>query len=156
MNSVYLLIGSNIDPIKNTQQALILLKSMTQVLRVSNAWETPSYGSPGPNFVNFAVQIITNLEFSALKENVARKIEQTLGRTRTSDKNAPRTIDIDIIIFNNEVIEESLWERPHVVLPMSELIPELKHPTKDLNLCEISRQIQLDSSATLRPDLQFK
>ena len=70
-------------------------------------WETQAVGSPGPNFLNTAVKITTGLEMSALKLSVLRSVEQELGRVRTSDKNAPRTIDLDIIVFDDEICESN-------------------------------------------------
>jgi 2-amino-4-hydroxy-6-hydroxymethyldihydropteridine diphosphokinase len=155
MNSAYLLIGSNIEPVQNIQKALVLLRSKVKVIEISRAWETPSYGSPGPNFINLATQILTGYDLNQLKQNVIASIERSLKRIRTADKNAPRTIDIDIILFNDEILEKAIWELPHLILPFADLLPKLKRPADSLNLCEISQEIQELSSAKLRSDLDF-
>ena len=95
---------------------------MVQVERVSRAWVIPSFGSPGPNFVNFAVQISTGMTRDELKEKVIAEIEHRLKRVRSSDKNAPRTIDLDIILFNDELVDTEIWRRPYIALPVADLV----------------------------------
>jgi 2-amino-4-hydroxy-6-hydroxymethyldihydropteridine diphosphokinase len=142
MNSACLLIGSNIEPERNTQRALAMLRSMVTVDQVSRAWVIPSFGSPGPDFINLAVQISTGLSKAELKSMVISEIERKLHRVRSSDKNAPRTIDLDIILFNDELQDPEIWRRPYVVLPVADLEPELRHPSNDLSLREIADKIQ--------------
>lgn len=155
MNSAYLLVGSNIDPVQNTQKALDRLRAKIEVVEMSRAWETPSFGSPGPNFINLAVHVLTGLDRRMLKEQVIGYIEQGLGRVRTPDKNAPRTIDIDILIFNGEIIDNSIWDRPHVLLPLGDLLPDLKQPVTDRWLREICQELLAENQAVLRDDLIF-
>lgn len=92
-----LLLGSNIQPEENLRRAVELLRQYFVVEKVSAAWETPAVGSDGPDFLNAAVVIHTSLDPWQLKERFLRPLEAQLGRVRTADKNAPRTIDIDIV-----------------------------------------------------------
>ena len=149
MNTAILLVGSNIDPVQNTQKAMTLLESMVQIEKTSRTWEIPSIGSPGPNFINFAVQIRTSLTSSELKDKVISPIEQSLKRMRSSDKNAPRTIDIDIILFNGQLLDPNIWIRPYAALPMADLAPDLIHPDTGLRLREIAAEIE--RSGILKP-----
>lgn len=141
MNTAFLLVGSNIDPVQNTQKAMTMLGSMVQIEKTSRTWEIPSIGSPGPNFINFAVQITTSLTRSELKD-VISGIEQSLKRARSEDKNAPRTIDIDIILFNDELLDPKIWSRPYAALPMAGLVPDLIQPDTGLRLREIALEIE--------------
>ncbi len=152
MNSACLLVGSNIEPIQNTRKAMAFLRSMVQVERISRAWVIPSIGSPGPDFINFAVQIATVFTKEELKTNIIAEIERTLKRVRSSDKNAPRTIDIDIILFNGELIDTEIWNRPYVALPVADLVPDLPHPGDDLSLHEVARDMQLTTPVHLLDD----
>jgi len=155
MNSACISIGSNIEPIHNTQQALILLQSMVQVERVSRAWVIPSFGSPGPNFVNFAVQISTGMTRDELKEKVIAEIEHRLKRVRSSDKNAPRTIDLDIILFNDELVDTEIWRRPYIALPVADLVPGLVNPGDHRLLREVASDMQQSTPARLMDDFPF-
>jgi 2-amino-4-hydroxy-6-hydroxymethyldihydropteridine diphosphokinase len=75
--------------------------------------------------LNLAIEIRSSLPPDALKELILRKIEAHLGRKRTTDKNAPRTIDIDIIVVDGEVVDEHLWRYAHMAIPLAELLPDL-------------------------------
>ena len=63
-----------------------------------------------------------------MKREVVDAIESELGRTRTGDKYAPRTIDIDIVMDSGEALNLELWNHAFVVLPMSELLPDAQPP----------------------------
>jgi 2-amino-4-hydroxy-6-hydroxymethyldihydropteridine diphosphokinase len=155
MNSAFLLIGSNIDPEKNTRKAMQLLHSMVEITAVSRTWEIPSIGSPGPNFINFAVGIRTLLDAAEIKQQVIGKIETDLNRIRSKDKNAPRTIDIDIIVFNDNLLDIEIWNRPYVALPISDLLPELKRPRDSIKLREVAYFIKTKAKALIREDISF-
>ena len=148
-NLAILLLGSNIEREKNIRSALDYLHQNTQVLRRSTVWETEAVGSSGPNFLNVAVEIATNLEIHTIKSELAQPIEGRLGRVRTADKNAPRTIDVDLIIFNNRVLDESLWTKTFMALPIAELLPALPHPLTAQPLSDIASQLK--SSAFAEP-----
>ena len=148
-NFAILLLGSNIEREKNIRQALDFLRQHTYVLRQSSIWETEAVGSSGPNFLNVAVEISTDLDLSAIKSELVQPIEQQLGRVRTADKNAPRTIDVDPIVFNNRVLDEGLWKKAFMALPIAELLPSLPHPQNALSLSEIAAQLK--SSAFAEP-----
>ncbi len=155
MNTAHLLLGSNIEPVENTRQAISQLRAVVTIVAVSRTWETRSIGSPGPNYLNLAMKVLTGLDLKALKEHVLSRIERDLGRVRGEDKNAPRTIDIDILAFNGAVAEPRLWERPYEAIPLADLLPDLIHPARDVNLREVARELLDTSVATPRPDLIF-
>ncbi len=122
---IYLELGSNINPEHNLPIAIDILRQLVRVEKISAVWETPAIGSAGPNFFNLAVRIRSSLSPDVLKQLVLRKIEAYLGRKRTSDKNAPRTIDIDIVIVDGKVVDDHLWHFAHLAIPLAELIPDL-------------------------------
>jgi 2-amino-4-hydroxy-6-hydroxymethyldihydropteridine diphosphokinase len=139
----YLLIGSNISPEINIPLAMEMLKRSVTVLETSSTWETAPVGSSGPNFLNLAVRIQTDYSSDALKKSVLLSIETQLGRIRISDKNAPRTIDIDIIIYDDQILDEKLWTYGFIAVPLAELIPYLENPQTGESLAEISRRISV-------------
>ena len=155
MNTVYLLIGSNIDPVENTCRALTLIRSLVEITAVSHSWETESIGSPGPNYINLALKVATEFDRTAMKEKVVQPIERALGRVRSENKNAPRTIDIDILVFNDEIVEPHLWERPYEALPLADLLPDLSQPITNVKLHAIAEQLLKSSRLFVRDDLHF-
>ena len=132
----YLNLGSNILPEQHLVNAVRLLQAQGHILEVSSVWESQAVGSNGPNFLNLSIGFRSELDEGGLKRKVARPIEKTLGRKRTSDKNAPRTIDIDIILMNGRPLNLPLWAQPFVILPMAELIPEYLHPVTGRRLAD--------------------
>ena len=103
LHQACLLLGSNIQPDVNIPQAVDLLKDKVTILTVSSIWESASVDCCYPDFLNLAVRISTPLGAAELKEQVLRPLEAQMGRVRTEDKNASRTIDIDIILFDGKV-----------------------------------------------------
>jgi 2-amino-4-hydroxy-6-hydroxymethyldihydropteridine diphosphokinase len=148
-NRAILLLGSNIEREKNIRLALDFLRQHTCVLRQSGIWETEAIGSDGPNFLNVALEIATDLDAASIKSEPIHTIEQQLGRVRTGDKNAPRTIDVDLIVYNDQVLDDGLWTKSFVAQPVSELIPTLTHPDNGKSLGEIAAQLK--SSAFAEP-----
>ena len=119
-----LLLGSNIQPEQNIPRAVAQLQRQLTVLQVSSLWRSDAIGSSGPDFLNGALLVSTPLDADALKEQVIRPLEAQLGRVRTEDKNAPRTIDIDIILFDKVLLDPNLWKYAHRAVPVAELFPD--------------------------------
>jgi len=133
-----LLLGSNIEREKNIRSALDYLQCHTHFLRMSAVWETEAVGSDGPNFLNVAVEIDTNLDAFAIKQELVQQIENQLGRVRTADKNAPRTIDVDLIILDGVVLDDGLWKKAFMAVPIAQLLPSLSHPRNNSTLLEVA------------------
>ncbi len=165
MNNVYLILGSNIEKESNLSEAVRLLRELTTVVAVAGVYETAPVGLlEQPVFWNTAVLIHTPLSPAEIKVQILAEIERRLKRVRQADKNAPRTIDLDIVLFNAEVGEYDVGDgrlRPipdpdllkfaHVAVPVAELAPNLPHPITGEPLQAIaSRLISLDPSAILR------
>lgn len=122
-HEVCLLLGSNIEPESNIPRAVELLQERMSVLRVSSAWESASVDCCYPDYVNLALLVTTPFDAEQLKQLVLRPLEAHMGRVRTEDKNAPRQIDFDIILFDGELRDPDLWQHVHRALPVSELFP---------------------------------
>lgn len=121
-------LGSNIAPIDNLNSAIYLLGRSVKVEAVSNSWQTRAVGSKGPAFLNAAALIRTSLTSKELKNQVLRPIEKLLGRVWTKDPNSPRTIDLDILIFDAKLVEHELWDYAYLSVPVSELLPNFINP----------------------------
>ena len=155
LHRVCLSIGSNIEPEQNIPRAVDLLRQKTQVIALSSCWQTKAIGSSGPDFINMAVHLLTGLSQATLKEEVISPIETALGRVRTPDKNAPRTIDLDIIVYEGQVIDASLWKRVYLALPISEFYPDLPHPENGQPLHRVALALQQSDKPIPRPEYHF-
>ena len=153
-NQAFVLLGSNISPIENLQNALARLKKMCLLVRISTAWENYAFGSPGPNFVNLVALIETQYSITELKEQILIPIEKKLGRVRSNDKNAPRIIDLDIIVYDHQVIDTNLWTRLYIALPLSELLPDLVHPLNGKTLRQVADDLRNENWAEIRPEIK--
>lgn len=122
-HTVCLLLGSNIDPATNLVQAVNLLASQLTLLQSSSVWQSPSVGSSGPDYLNAAVTALTDLDAQQLKQKVLHPTEAALGRVRTENKFADRTLDIDLILFDGQVVDEDALYQSHCVVPISEIMP---------------------------------
>ncbi len=149
---VYLALGSNIDPEKYLPLAIKKLGELVEVIATSSAWQTPAVGFEGDDFLNAVALTKTELSPDDLRIHILRKIEAQLDRVRTEEKFAPRTIDIDILIYNDKLIDEELWTRPHLAIPLTELYPHFENNTGE-KLEDVSKTLQQTSSISLREDV---
>jgi 2-amino-4-hydroxy-6-hydroxymethyldihydropteridine diphosphokinase len=150
VNRAYLSLGSNIEPEKNLPAAVHELAAFGRVVAVSRVWESAPFGASGAtsqNFLNAAVLLETELGLTDLYEQAISAIEERLGRIRDPhDKNAPRTIDIDLSLFNREVLEfgthrvpdPDIVKRPFVAVPLAEIDPDYVHPIEHRRLADIA------------------
>ncbi len=146
-HTVCLLLGSNIEGEKNLVEALNLLKGEINLLESSAIYHSPAVGSDGPDFLNAALLAKTSLSKEALKEGVFRPIEAKLKRVRTADKNAPRTIDIDLITYDGEVVDPTLWDYGHIALPVGEILPS------HMQIKEVAMALAHSSSVVRKEEL---
>ena len=148
---VVVAVGSNIDAERNLPRALARLGAVGTVLALSRVWETEPVGSPGsPPFLNAAVLLHSRLAPAELRRRL-RAIETELGRRRSRDPNAPRPIDLDIVLVDDRVLDDpecglrlpdpALCRRPHVGYPAGEAAPDLRHPTDGRPLSAIAAEL---------------
>jgi 2-amino-4-hydroxy-6-hydroxymethyldihydropteridine diphosphokinase len=130
-------VGSNLDPGENTYAALRALARHAGVVGVSTFYRTAAIDRPhDPAFVNGVVAIETGLPPMELKWRVLRAIEAELGRQRGADAYAPRTLDLDLLLYGREVHrsprlsvpDPDLERRPFLAWPLVELAPALVLP----------------------------
>ncbi len=140
-HQVYLSLGSNIAPQVNLPQAVTLLHRSVNILALSGVWETSPVKGSGPNFLNAAALIETQFSIKDLRSQILRPIESQLGRVRTPDPNAPRTIDLDILIYDNQVIESDLWKFAYLCVPMAQIASEYAHPNSGETLSKIADRL---------------
>ena len=146
MNTVYIQLGSNIG-----ERESFITKSMHKVkddigkiITASSIFETTAWGNENQNnFLNSVIEIKTPFDaFTVLQKS--QEIENNLGRKR-SDKWGERTIDIDILFYNNKIINTKELIIPHpliqkrkfVLVPLSEIAPNYKHPILKKNISNL-------------------
>ncbi len=130
MNTVVVGFGSNIDPEKNIACARQLVRERFMVLKETSFLTTPACGdTKQPEFINGAILVKTDLNRQEFKA-VLKSFEEQMGRTKAMTGNAPRTIDLDIHVWNNEIVDPYFYSWPFIRRFVLELMPDLCY---DLN-----------------------
>lgn len=158
MTRAFLSLGSNVEPENNIFEAVRLLAKHVKILKTSAVYMTePLRHKSDPKFYNCVIKIDTDIEPVKLKTDVLKAIEEKLGRKRSKDKYAPRTIDIDIILYGNSrfstknlvIPDPNISKRSFLAIPLCEVEPDLILPSLDASIREIAcrfrnhRMIQL-------------
>ena len=127
MNRAVICLGSNIAPQENIQKAKDSLGRQFRIVSESQFKSTRPIGNTRqPDFINGSVLIETASEIGELKAALKR-IESALGRDGTVDSSEPRTIDLDIVVWNNEVVDKDFYRREYLKHSVLELLPNLKY-----------------------------
>ena len=153
MNNLVLSLGSNLgDRVQNLSSALYYLKEAgITIIKQSFIYETDPWGNTDqPDFYNQVIEAETGMNvLQTLKQILL--IEKEMGRNRRQ-KWEPRIIDIDILFFNDEIINEEglivphqhLHERAFVLIPLAEILPAKIHPVLQKTISEILLSIKDD------------
>ncbi|MGB5362587.1 MAG: 2-amino-4-hydroxy-6-hydroxymethyldihydropteridine diphosphokinase [Aureibaculum sp.] len=165
LRTTYLSLGSNLgNKLNNLQSALDLIsEKVGRITKVSSVYKTRSWGFKGDDFLNICIEVSTNLNPESVLDRVL-KIENILGRKREdSDGYKARVIDIDVLLFDNEIIFYNNLKVPHprmldrkfVLVPLTEIAANVKHPIekKTILMC---LQSCTDTSEIEETDLQLK
>lgn len=160
---VLIAFGSNIDPMRHLAQGLTRLHERLPVAAVSAVYRTLPVGNRAdPPFLNGALRLHGTLAPPALKA-LLREIEEGQQRQRSADRNAPRTLDLDIAFMGGlqwaeeggRIPDPDVLTRPFLAHALAELAPELVHPDTGETLDEIRRRLmadptgmEIDSAAT--------
>lgn len=154
MRGIFLGIGSNLgDREFHLAEAcrLIDLLPETKIIQCSSMLETEPWGlTDQPSFKNMVIEINSNLTPEKLLENLLQ-IEDKMGRVRTV-KWGPRIIDIDILFYNQTIIETDRLQIPHPYLPEREFVlepfveiaPDFKHPITGIKISEYLKIIKME------------
>jgi len=137
MNKVFLITGGNIGNRKKALEtaATLIQKEIGTIVKSSQIYETDAWGITNQaSFYNQIHIVETNFSVHEILQKIL-KIEEKMGRVRTI-KNAARIIDIDILFFNDEIVNEQNLKIPHsevpnrrfVLMPLNELAPQMIHP----------------------------
>jgi 2-amino-4-hydroxy-6-hydroxymethyldihydropteridine diphosphokinase len=149
VTAAYVGLGSNVDPEANVHRAVRLLAERARVTALSTFYRTTSIPAGSPDFVNGVVALETGMAPRALHFGLLRAIEATLGRRRTGDPNAPRTIDCDLLVLGDAVVGEAdlvlpareIGERGFVAIPLLEIAPDLVLPGSNEALADVAARL---------------
>lgn len=147
----YIAIGSNIDPRKNIFCCLDMLRNLpdSRMTLESSWYRTSPWGVESqPEFVNLAIGLETRLSPRQLLAET-QAIESRLERLRVL-KNGPRTIDLDLLLFGDSILDDSDLTIPHpglllrdfMLIPLIEIAPKTIHPTLGLPINELTEKIR--------------
>ncbi len=159
MARAFVSIGSNIDPEENVKKTLHLLRKQVDVRAVSTVYLTEPVGPPGqPPYYNCVVEIDTGLPPLELKHRVLRRTEEELGRRRSEDKYAARTIDLDLILYDELVLasedltlpNQEIVRVPFLAIPLHELAPGLVVPGSGVSIDEAASKLPREGMKPLK------
>jgi 2-amino-4-hydroxy-6-hydroxymethyldihydropteridine diphosphokinase len=139
MKAVYLSIGSNIEPEKYVPEAFKLLKRDFPSIKLSSIYETEPVGPAGDQKFWNAAAVIQTEEATPELVIKMRKIEESLGRVRSANKYAPRTLDIDILP------QEDYQNQAFIMIPLAEIAPQEKDPETGKSFLELALKLTKDS-----------
>ncbi|PIP80149.1 MAG: 2-amino-4-hydroxy-6-hydroxymethyldihydropteridine diphosphokinase [Gammaproteobacteria bacterium CG22_combo_CG10-13_8_21_14_all_40_8] len=161
MNTIYLGIGSNVEPEKYIPKALDLLKQTFQSCEFSRQFLSESVGFSGEDFINLVAKIETVLELEALVRKLQQledivgsadleNIDQDINELQPRAKFKPRTIDIDLLLYGDRVCDKpvklprtDIVDYAFVLWPLSELAPNLLHPVLKISMQQLWTEFNL-------------
>jgi len=144
MTGVYVAAGSNVQAHAHLRRAVEELKKKFPGLRVSQAYQNAAVGFEGEDFINLVAGFETNLSLERVIDEL-RRIESLCGRASNAPKWAPRSMDLDILLFGDLVAtlpsatlpRPDLLKRPYMLGPLADIAPELLHPVSKKSIRQL-------------------
>ncbi len=159
MATIYISIGSNINPQQNIQLALRDLREHFQNIRLSSSYESKAVGFEGDNFINLVAAAETDLKIPQVVQ-LFHDIEDQHGRDRQGPRFSSRTIDLDLLLYDNavftqdgiEIPREEILQNAFVLCPLAELLPDGVHPVTGKRYDELWASFDQSSQPLWRID----
>ena len=140
MARAYVGIGSNIEPEQNVRSAVRALRARFGTLTISPVYRSPAEGFPGDDFYNLVVGIDTS-EPAATVEATLSQIERDHGRVRYGNGMHSRTLDLDLLVYDDRVLRDDVTRYEFVLKPLVDLAPNLRHPERGLSVKELWERV---------------
>ena len=152
MAKVYVSVGSNVDRERNVASALLDLTREYGELQQSRIFESEAVGFSGDLFYNLVVAFETDQSPQQIASALTR-IEDAHGRDRRSDKFSNRSLDLDLLLYDNLVMDEAgltlprpeILEHAFVLRPLAEIAGSSKHPVTGISFAALWDQFDADS-----------
>jgi 2-amino-4-hydroxy-6-hydroxymethyldihydropteridine diphosphokinase len=146
--------GSNVEPLANLRRALGSLAAHYPGLRRSTAYRNRAVGFAGDDFINLVLGFETTDDVHTVLERL-HEAEAACGRPRQAPKWAPRSMDLDLLLYGDRVCDEpglvlprpDLVRRAYMLGPAAELAPDAVHPTLGVTLADLWRNFAQDGHA---------
>ncbi|MCW8855191.1 MAG: 2-amino-4-hydroxy-6-hydroxymethyldihydropteridine diphosphokinase [Gammaproteobacteria bacterium] len=137
MARVFISLGSNIDRRVNTRAGIQALRAKYDDLRLSSVYESEAVGFEGDSFYNMVIALNTDDDVHQVAATL-RQIEDDYGRDRSGPKFSSRTLDLDLLLYDDLIVDEQglqiprdeILKRAFVLWPLAEVAPDLKHPVE--------------------------
>jgi 2-amino-4-hydroxy-6-hydroxymethyldihydropteridine diphosphokinase len=160
--TVYLGLGSNIDPVRNLVEAVSELRRRYGALSISPVYESAAVGFDGDDFLNLVVGLQSDQTAAQICETI-EAIHNLAGRERGSDKWASRPLDIDLLLYNDliedrrpvRVPRSDVLEYSFVLRPLAELVPDLRHPVTGRTMLQHWQEFDQESHPLLPVDVDL-
>jgi 2-amino-4-hydroxy-6-hydroxymethyldihydropteridine diphosphokinase len=152
MPNVYVAIGSNVDASRNVAKAIAELKRVFPDTRVSSWYQNRAVGFEGDDFINCVAGFTTDQSVHEVVSEL-QAIETLCDRPRGAPRWAPRTMDLDILLYDDLVCAEpklklprpDLMKRAFMLGPLAELAPDVVHPTEGLTIAALWQRFDRDA-----------
>lgn len=144
MHTIYISIGSNIDPRRHVELALTDLRQHFTDIRQSSLYESQAVGFDGDNFINLVVMARTDMAIHQVVDTL-HAIEASHGRDRQGPRFSSRTLDLDLLLYDDvtcntdgiHVPREEILYNAFVLYPLAEIAPDLIHPTEQQSMSQL-------------------
>ena len=144
MARIYISIGSNIEAERHLRLAIGELRKYYGELQLSSVYESEAVGFDGDNFLNMVVGLDTDEEVHTVVQTL-REIEDRHGRIRSGPRFSARTLDLDLLLYDDLVVKEDALDLPRgeitqnafVLWPLAEIAPEIMHPVEQQSMAAL-------------------
>ncbi|MCB1735534.1 MAG: 2-amino-4-hydroxy-6-hydroxymethyldihydropteridine diphosphokinase [Gammaproteobacteria bacterium] len=161
MTEVYVSIGSNVDRERHVRDCLLDLRSAFGPIRCSSVYQTRAVGFEGDDFYNLVVAFDSDDEPLAIARRL-KTIEVQHGRHKGEARFAPRTLDLDLLLHGNSILDTPELHLPRdeidryafVLCPLAELAPDLRYPGRDATFAQMWARFPQDTNDLQRIEFE--
>ena len=144
MPRIYISIGSNIEPARHVRLAVAALHEYYGELTISSVYESAAVGFEGDNFYNLVVGLDTQQDVKEVNR-ILHEIEDRYGRERSGPRFSARTIDLDLLLYDDLIMQdgklvlprEEILQNAFVLWPLAEIAPNIIHPVEQISIAAL-------------------